>query len=421
MNYRGNNYIGAVLLILLVTVRYAQIPLASGQDIGKETGDKAVSDNTSSAGNTSSSSADCNTAMMGNISEVGENFSSNAPECPRSPGEAPYYPGIEYFKPIAAVTIGLGLWSCVANSLPLAAISKHEHLHSPAYILMANLAASDVMTGLSFVVGTSTTVYYIYVLESPLSKTASRVMFTSIFLSGLSSAYSLMALTAERYWFIVHGMTYINNVTNDKCKVVIALVWAWSGLLAMPPILGWRCDEGCLPIGGGLPPSYVVVVLVFVFIPMAAIILLNMGVLWCLWKHVNAISAQEAAVGAQPSIKRKSGITLVIITIVFLVGWLPIFIRMAMFTDNYSVLYRMMVFIVMNSAINPVVYGFRLKEHNRYLEPAPPAGPSSTLVFRSGTNSQTQLWVTSTTTDGLQSFKVRVHRHLLVIKNTWQL
>ncbi|XP_078667349.1 melanocortin receptor 5-like [Branchiostoma floridae x Branchiostoma belcheri] len=365
MNYRGNNYIGAVLLILLVTVRYAQIPLASGQDIGKEADDKAVTDNSSSAGNTSSSSADCNTAMMGNISEVGENFSSNASECPQSPGEAPDYPGIEYFKPIAAVTIGLGLWSCVANSLPLAAISKYEHLHSPAYILMANLAASDVMTGLSFVVGTSTTVYYVYAVESPLSKTASRVMFTSIFLSGLSSAYSLMALTAERYWFIVHGMTYINNVTNDKCKVVIALVWAWSGLLAMPPILGWRCDEGCLPIGGGLPPSYVVVVLVFVFIPMAAIILLNMGVLWCLWKHVNAISAQEAAVGAQPSIKRKSGITLVIITIVFLVGWLPIFIRMAMFTDDYSVLYRMMVFIVMNSAINPVVYGFRLKEVRR--------------------------------------------------------
>eukprot|EP00058_Branchiostoma_floridae_P012400 XP_002597888.1 hypothetical protein BRAFLDRAFT_97874 [Branchiostoma floridae] len=197
----------------------------------------------------------------------------------------------------------------------------------------------------------------------------SRFMFTSIFLSGLSSAYSLMALTAERYWFIVHGMTYVNNVNNDKCKVVIVVVWVWSGLLAALPVLGWSCesrvDEECLPIGGGLPHSYVVVILVFVFIPMAAIILLNMGVLWCLWKQVNAITAQEASVGAQSSVNRKSAFTIVIITIVFLVGWMPIFSTMAMLSTDHISIYRVMVFIVMNSAVNPVVYGFRLKEVRR--------------------------------------------------------
>ncbi|XP_078667468.1 G-protein coupled receptor 6-like [Branchiostoma floridae x Branchiostoma belcheri] len=233
---------------------------------------------------------------------------------------------------------------------------------------MANLATSDVLTGIAFVFGSGSTLFYVQTGCVP-PKIMSRLMFTSIFLSGLSSAYSLMALTAERYWFIVHGLTYVNNVTNDKCRVVIMLVWTWSGLLAMLPIFGWRCvsrvDEGCLPIGGGLPPSYVVVVLVFVFIPMAAIIVLNMGVLWCLWKHVNAISAQEAAVGARPSINKKSAFTVVIITIVFMVGWLPIFTRMAMLTKDYVSVYKVMVFIVLNSAVNPVVYGFRLREVRR--------------------------------------------------------
>ncbi|XP_066270959.1 G-protein coupled receptor 12-like [Branchiostoma lanceolatum] len=361
----GGNYIGVLLVVLLVTVRYAQISSASGQDIAEK-----ASDQTDIVNSSTVRKENCSTSAISNISKVGENITSNASECVQRETPSPRNVYRSDTITIALVSISLGVWSSVANSLPLAAIIKHEHLHTPTYILMANLAASDVLTGLSFVIGTGTTFFYILTDSIP-TYGAARLLFTSMFLSGLTSAYSLMALTAERYWFIVHGMTYINNVTNDKCKVVIIIVWVWSGLLSMLPVFGWLCtspvekDTDCLPIGGGLPRSYVVLVLVFVFIPMAAIILLNMAVLWCLWKHVTAITAQEAAVGAQSSINRKSGITLVIITIVFLVGWMPIFIQMALFSKNFQMLYRMMVFIVMNSATNPVVYGFRLREVRR--------------------------------------------------------
>ncbi|XP_066302114.1 G-protein coupled receptor 12-like [Branchiostoma lanceolatum] len=193
-----------------------------------------------------------------------------------------------------------------------------------------------------------------------------RLFFTSTLLSCLSSAYGLLALTAERYWFIVHGMTYANNVDNDKCKVVVLMVWVWSVLLAILPNFGWHCasrvEEGCSPMGGGLPHSYMVLVQVFIFIPMAAIILLNTGVFWCLWKHVNAIADQEAAVGAESSTSRRSAITIVIITVVFLVGWLPMLTTMSFpaVVSNVSV-----VFVILNSASNPVIYGFRLSEVRR--------------------------------------------------------
>ncbi|XP_078576846.1 melanocortin receptor 5-like [Branchiostoma floridae x Branchiostoma japonicum] len=351
------NYIRVALVVLLTTGRYVQMPLASGQDTAKET-----SNDTDIVNNSTEESVNCSTFEMNTVSKVGENISSNASECvQRDSPSFGTYQSVAFT--ISCVAISLGAWSFVANILPLAAIIRYEHLHTPVYILMANLAASDVLTGLTFMVGTGSTMGYIP------SYASVRLVFTSMFLSGLSSSYSLMALTAERYWFIVHGMTYINNVTNDKCKVVTVIVWVWSGLLAMLPVFGWRCASyvhiECLPIAGGLPRSYVVVILVFVFIPMAAIILLNMGVLWCLWKQMNAITAQEAAVGAQSSVNRKSGITLVIITILFLVGWMPIFINMALFTNDFTSLYIMMVFIVLNSAINPVVYGFRLREVRR--------------------------------------------------------
>eukprot|EP00058_Branchiostoma_floridae_P006597 XP_002592085.1 hypothetical protein BRAFLDRAFT_104746 [Branchiostoma floridae] len=127
---------------------------------------------------------------------------------------------------------------------------KHEHLHTPAYILMANLAASDVLTGIDFNIFAGCSVLYYFHTETNPSETMLRLQFTLLLLSGLSSAYSLLALTTERHWFIVHGMTYVNKVTDDKCKVVVLIVWLWSVLLAMLPNFGWHCasraEEGCL-------------------------------------------------------------------------------------------------------------------------------------------------------------------------------
>ncbi|XP_078661166.1 melanocortin receptor 5-like [Branchiostoma floridae x Branchiostoma belcheri] len=301
----------------------------------------------------------CDNFAVSNASELGVNATSNAYRCVGNESSnvsvKRYVSGSVGTVFVLCVTICLGVWSAVANGLPLAAIVKQEQLHIPAYILMANLAASDVLAGVVFVLSGST-VLYSSVTGAVSSPIVSRLRFTAIILSGLSSAYSLMALTAERFWFIVYGMTYVNNVTNDRCKVVIMIVWVWSVLLAILPYFDWECagqsDHACLP-------------LVFVFIPMAAIFLSNMGILWCLWKHVNAIAAQEAAVGAQPTTSRKSAVTIVILTAVFLVGWLPFFSRMALLTKDVRSLHSSMIFVILNSSINPVIYGFRLKEVRR--------------------------------------------------------
>ncbi|XP_035697561.1 G-protein coupled receptor 12-like [Branchiostoma floridae] len=364
--------IGVALGIFILTIQHVGIRSASGQDLDVT---DQISDNANRPSNFSTqeigSTEDPGTFECTNSSVKEDNITSslNSPDNNSTSSSYDYekYASIGALS-VLSVSIGLGVWSVVANSLPLVAIIKHEQLHTPAYILMANLAAGDVLAGLAFLFVGSTVLYNNLTGTVP-SMIDSRVRFTALLLPGLSSAYGLMALTAERYWFIVHGLTYVNNVTNGKCKVVVVLVWVWSLLLAVLPYFDWNCAgllaEGCLPLGGGLSYNYAVVILVFVFIPMAAIILLNMGVLWCLWKHVNAIAAQEAAVGAEPSTSRKSAITVVLITVVFLVGWMPLFSRMAVLTKDVVSLHETKVFVILNSAINPVIYGFRLKEVRR--------------------------------------------------------
>ncbi|KAI8509169.1 G-protein coupled receptor 6 [Branchiostoma belcheri] len=276
-------------------------------------------------------------------------------------------PDISIFVWFSYILCGLAICSIVGNCLPIAAIVKHETLHKPVYILMANLAASDICTGVSLLSLICTGFSMPVVPEALL-----RFYLTTVLLSALTSAYSLLTLTAERHWFIVHGMTYVNKVTNERCLITIAVVWVWSGIFAMLPNFGWNCTVGigCMPLAGvGYAYSYLVLVLMLVFIPMAAIVGLNVSVFWCLWQQVSAIRRQEAAVHAQHRTSRKSSITVLIITILFLVGWLPFCIKIA---DGIACKQDcgitgppMLGFVILNSALNPIVYGFRLKDIRR--------------------------------------------------------
>ncbi|XP_035696650.1 lysophosphatidic acid receptor 1-like [Branchiostoma floridae] len=352
----------ATLLIFIATIRYVGISSALAVPDSCATKEQANDNTTISSGPTlaNCSSENCDTIHATDGSDRGRNITSNGVTVLSSSEENS---GLWSYAGIC-----LGIWAVVANALPLAAIITQEQLHKPVYILMANLAASDVLTGLSTILATASRAYVVFNETTP-SDVMLHIRLTALVLSGMSSAYSLMALTAERYWFIVHGMTYVNNVTNGKCKVVVVLVWVWSTLMAILPNFDWHCegrfDPNCIPLGTGMSYNYAVVILVFVFIPMAAIILLNMCVLWCLWKHVNAIAAQEAAVGAEPSTSRKSAITVVLITVMFLVGWMPFAVRLSLFTQSDTKLTTMLICVLVNSSANPVIYGFRLREVRR--------------------------------------------------------
>ncbi|KAI8505226.1 G-protein coupled receptor 6 [Branchiostoma belcheri] len=305
-------------------------------------------------------SGNCDMFTANNSSSQGEENSTSTASDVR---------GRNYSNAVAFVTIGLTIWSILGNMLPLVAIIKQERLHKPVNILMANLAASDVLTGITFL----TAIIIDIVTTSPsrsLSTTVARLLFTPSLLCGLSSAYSLLTLTAERYWFIVHGMTYVNQVTNDRCKVAIAVVWVWSGVLAMLPVFGWNCERfapGCAWLGGGTPHSYLVLILVLVFIPMMAIVFFNVRVFYSLWQHVSDILKQEASVGAPPSTSRKSAVTIVLITGVFLVGWLPYCVAVlgCAASGDCAAVRPTLFFVILNSAVNPVIYGLRLREIRR--------------------------------------------------------
>ena len=58
-------------------------------------------------------------------------------------------------------------------------------------------------------------------------------------LSFVASVMSLAMVSVNRYHFVVKWKTYQKHFSKRRCAVYITLVWLFSGVLCLPPLLGW--------------------------------------------------------------------------------------------------------------------------------------------------------------------------------------
>ena len=55
-----------------------------------------------------------------------------------------------------------------------------------------------------------------------------------------SSIMNLCLISLDRYWSITHAIEYLRKRTPERCVVMITTVWILSGLVSIPPLLGWK-------------------------------------------------------------------------------------------------------------------------------------------------------------------------------------
>lgn len=55
-----------------------------------------------------------------------------------------------------------------------------------------------------------------------------------------SSIMNLCLISLDRYWSITHAIEYLRKRTPERCVIMIAIVWILSGLVSIPPLLGWK-------------------------------------------------------------------------------------------------------------------------------------------------------------------------------------
>lgn len=142
----------------------------------------------------------------------------------------------------------------VLNSLTLITIVKTRRLHSITNILIANLSASDFLSGVAFLYPCILNLLTINALESYdsyLYTLACNIRqyyylclagYSPMITSMLSSMLTLTLLAFEKYMAILHPYLY-ERIVNERryvCYLSILVTWTVSILVSALPIMGWN-------------------------------------------------------------------------------------------------------------------------------------------------------------------------------------
>ena len=131
------------------------------------------------------------------------------------------------------------LAAIVGNAFVIAAIVLERNLHSVANYLIASLAVADLLVA---------------VLVMPLAavnEISSRWFFGAAacdafvsfdVLCCTASILHLVAISVDRYWAVTR-VDYIHNRPVRRIFAMIALSWAISGVISIPPLFGWKTPD----------------------------------------------------------------------------------------------------------------------------------------------------------------------------------
>ena len=255
------------------------------------------------------------------------------------------------------------LITCVGNFLILFAIGKNRDLHSPSFILLGCLAASDLLVGLIcqpiFVASNIVELRKTYNAHCILRM----LLYFIGWLTGGVSLLTLAAVSIDRLLALTLHLRYNTIVTVPRVFLIILGFWIFAITLNVARF--WMSKK------------WYFIAIAFFVLPFLFITLSTLKIFQISRKHQSQINDQHVAVSHLQSntvnvLKcRKSAVTVLYIYGLFVVAYLPWFsLTTAAFfighprglkiASNFA---RTAVFI--NSFLNPVVYCWRNREIRR--------------------------------------------------------
>lgn len=247
--------------------------------------------------------------------------------------------------------------SIFGNIMVLTAVVKTPLLRSPSVILLCGLAVSDLVVGL--------VVQPIYI---------ARELLANVFLTKLSrtmgfafcgiSLATMAAISVDRFLAVQCHMTYNTVVTTTRVKITLIIIWLIH-LLPLSPVLGFWHIPAVFYIG-----------LILICVYIIASTISYIGIYRIVRRHQLQILAQKQAAElsnaetadnwAYVSLSKTAVNTFVfyICTILCYFPWFiyRIFYRDVFFTNPNTAWVFTLTLLFANSAINPFLYCWRLRE-----------------------------------------------------------
>lgn len=139
------------------------------------------------------------------------------------------------------LVIGLGLTVCfiviLANLMVMAAIYMNHRFHYPIYYLLGNMAAADLLAGISYINLMLNTGPW----TSMLTKEQWYIRGALIDISLTASVANLLAVAVERHQTII-TMQLHSRMPKRRVVLLIVCIWAVSIIMGLVPSTIWNCE-----------------------------------------------------------------------------------------------------------------------------------------------------------------------------------
>ena len=247
----------------------------------------------------------------------------------------------------------LMLISIFGNALVLAAIIKTPSIRSTSMHMLCSLAVSDLLVGLI-----SQPLY----IASALSKESSlaKAMITIGFYFCLVSLATVTAISVDRYMALIYHMRYATLVTHSRVRYTLGIIWTISLLVNSIYFLS---INGLYAILLGVISDILLLISAFSYIRIYLIVRRHQSQMLAQQQAVQTISAEY---GARMMRLKQSALNTFVFYIVLITCYFPMYIILTLYGISYRKLQVVRNFVItlvfMNSAINPFLYCWRIRE-----------------------------------------------------------
>lgn len=247
------------------------------------------------------------------------------------------------------------------NVTVLLALWRNKRFHSRMYFLIGNLALSDLLAGVAYVVNIFTSgsrTFY-------LTPTQWLAREGSMFVALSASTFSLLAIGIERHMTMVR-LRPCETAGRGRLLGLLGACWVVSVLLSALPSLGWNCLDN-LPSCSTVLPLYDKSYVAFCISVFSALLLAIIILYIRIYRLVTSSSRRVSSRPSEHSLALLR--TVVIVLGVFVMCWAPLFLLLLLDVGcspkRCPVLYEVDWFIalaVLNSALNPLIYTLSSRE-----------------------------------------------------------
>ncbi|XP_010728414.1 adenosine receptor A1 [Larimichthys crocea] len=274
-----------------------------------------------------------------------------------------------------SIETAIALASVIGNVLVVLVVCANRSLRNTTFCFIVSLAVADIAVGV-----------LVIPLAIIISLGLNTQFYTCLFLSCLlliitqSSILSLLAIAIDRYLRVKIPTRYSSIVTQNRAYVAVCLCWILSFLTGLVPMTGWNNinTQRNLSISSDIVCRFTTVMRMdymvyfnffgWVVVPLSIMIALYAEIFRMIRRQLNRRA--EATCDGDRYFQKELRLakSLALVVFLFIVCWLPIHIMNCInfFCPKYEVpkpaLHVGIFMSHVNSALNPMVYAFRIKQ-----------------------------------------------------------